>query len=328
MKSAYLLSEGRTATTDYFLYPHLESLGFSVNLLDTRKQPTRDALQTEGALVVISRYLPGAWRNVLNRFINGGSKIVYFMDDDLFDIKALNSLPWRYRLKILRMAMLRKNLLTQMCDEFWVSTPYLERKYATLNPKLISAAPPTGLIDRPSSLLHICYHATASHRDEITWLADVVDIVQSQASHTHFEVFGDAEVKRYYRGIPRVSILHSMSWPEYLAWTGSVRRDIALAPLLPSSFNIARGPTKFFDYTRLDAAGIYSDVRPYQGFIRDGVDGVLVGNDPEQWAGAILDLVADEDRRKSIAVSARYRALQKTVPRVAYPEVTPFPVAL
>lgn len=325
MKIAYILSEGRTATTDYFLFPHLESIGCSVHLLDTSKDPVHETFMAEGSLVIISRYLPRAWRNILAKFINGGSKIVYFMDDDLFDVKALRGLPWRYRLKIMRKAMLQKNLLKQICGEFWVSTPYLARKYSALNPKLISAAPPTGLITRPSSMIHICYHATASHRNEIAWLGEVVRRVQSCVDHTHFEVFGGSDVKRYYRGIPRVSILHSMSWPEYLTWTGAVRRDIALAPLLPSAFNTARGYTKFFDYTRLGAAGIYSAVRPYEGFIRDGIDGVLVSNEPEKWAAAILELVEDEEKRNRIAASAKNRALEALSLGGDESEMTPFP---
>lgn len=309
MKIAYVLSEGRTATTDYFLFPHLESLGFLPKLLDTSAPPSQAPVQTEHSLVVISRYLPLAWRGVLGALRSGGSKVVYFMDDDLFDVRVLRDLPWRYRWKILRLAISQQRCLKELCTEFWVSTPYLAKKYSDLNPRLINAAPPPELIHRPSPLIHICYHATASHRQEIAWLADVMQRVQSRTEHTHFELFGGMEVKRHYRGIPRVSILHAMRWPEYLSWSGTVSRDIALAPLLPGGFNIGRGPTKFFDYARLGASGIYSDVTPYKGFIRDGVDGVLVGNDPEQWAERIIELAGDAAKRRRIAALARDRVL-------------------
>ncbi len=309
MPVAYVLSDGSTATTDYFLYPHLESLGYTPSLLDTSKPFSNAPFSSGASLVVISRYLPYAWRNVLGALKKGGSKIVYFMDDDLFDIQVLRGLPWRYRWKILRLAMGQQRRLKELCNEFWVSTPFLAQKYADLKPCLVQAAPPPRLINSPSPLVHICYHATASHGEEISWLADVVLRVQSRSENTHFELFGDATVKRYYRGIPRVSILHAMKWPEYLAWSGAVRRDIALAPILPTAFNTGRGPTKFFDYARLGAAGIYSDALPYRGFIRHGVDGILIGNDPELWARTILELVGDAEVRMSMAASARMRAL-------------------
>ncbi len=309
MSNAYVLSEGNTASTDYFLLPYLESIGYTPELIDTRQAPSRLLPHKEGSLVVLSRYFPPDWQDVLASWIKTGSRIVYFMDDDLFDPCVLRGLPWRYRWKIVRLAIIQKRRLKELCSEFWVSTPYLVQKYADLKPRLIQASPSRELIHSSSSLVSICYHATASHRSEIHWLADVIRVVQLSSPNTHFEIFGDSVVKRHYRGIPRVSILHAMNWSQYLAWSGSVRRDIALAPLLQNGFNRARGPTKFLDYARMHAAGIYSAVPPYEGFIRHGVDGLLVDNDPDQWGEAILELVTEEVKRKRIAISARSRAI-------------------
>jgi hypothetical protein len=308
MKIAYVLSEGATASTDYFLFPYLKANGYLPKLLDVSVTPTVP-LHTANSLLVIARYLPSAWCMTVSEMKVRGIRVAYFMDDDLFDLRALRSLPWRYRWKILKYALTQKTFLRTLCDEFWVSTTYLADKYAELRPVLISAEPPARLIIRPERQLHICYHATASHRREISWLAAVVQHVQSCADNTHFELFAGAEARRHYRGIPRVSMLFPMKWPAYLDWSGSMRRDIALAPLLPSAFNRGRGPTKFYDYSRLGAAGIYTNVSPYRGFIRDGVDGLLLGNDPKEWAAAILALAADETRRTRIAAAARSRAL-------------------
>lgn len=313
MTSAYILSDGNTASTDYFLFPYLESIGYSPYLVDTRQMPGRFQHGLDKQVVVLSRYLPLSWRDTLASWKKEGSKIVYFMDDDLFDIHVLRGLPWRYRWKIVRLAMSQQRRLKELCTEFWVSTPYLAQKYAELKPRLITASPSPQLIHSYPPLVRICYHATSSHRSELHWLADVLRRVQLSSSNTHFELFGDSVIKRHYRGIPRVSILHAMNWSQYLAWSGSVRRDIALAPLLRNAFNRARGPTKFFDYARMGAAGIYTAAPPYQGFIRDGVDGLLVENDPEQWAKAILGLVTDEEKRGRIATAARNRALGATM---------------
>ncbi|MGK3539499.1 hypothetical protein ACSLOP_30130, partial [Escherichia coli] len=40
----------------------------------------------------------------------------------------------------------------------------------------------------------------------------------------------------------------------------SQQADIGLAPLLMSKFNAARGGVKFYDFVRMGAAGIYSNV--------------------------------------------------------------------
>ena len=137
--------------------------------------------------------------------------------------------------------------------------------------------------------------------------------VQSRCNNCHFELFGDAAVKKMFRAIPRVSVMHAMSWPDYLAWSSSEKRDISLAPLMAGQFNAARGPTKFFDYTRMQAAGIYSNVAPYKGFINDGIDGLLLENEPKHWVEAILALVSDPEKRNAImnASIKRIEALAK-----------------
>ena len=84
-------------------------------------------------------------------------------------------------------------------------------------------------------------------------------------------------------------------------------RDIALAPLLSGGFNAARGPSKFFDYTRMVAVGIYSNVEPYRGFIRHDVDGILLDNDRDAWVEAIISLVSDEAKRKGLIAGAQNR---------------------
>jgi hypothetical protein len=85
-----------------------------------------------------------------------------------------------------------------------------------------------------------------------------------------------------------------MRWENYLTFTASQPADIGLAPLLPGAFNAARGAVKFYDYARMGAAGIYTDVEPYRGFVRNGVDGLLLPNEPQRWIDAIAALAQDE----------------------------------
>lgn len=305
-KFAWVLSEGRSASTDYFITPWLTRNGYSVELFDIHHTPSSEILTAPPSMIVISRYLNRGWVSLLEAAACEGVKIVYFMDDDLFDWHALAGLPWRYRWKILRRALMQYSRLRRLCSEFWVSTPYLATKYSHLNPRILSVATSSELI-RSMPLVRICYHGTASHPAEIAWLRGVVAQVQSLSDKCHFEIFGDAAVKKQYSGIPRVSVMHAMSWPDYLVWSGSEKRDIALAPLLPSPFNAARGPTKFFDYTRMHAVGIYSDGAPYQDFINDGVDGLLLANDPAHWVAAILELADDSEKRSAIITAATQR---------------------
>lgn len=304
--SAIVLSEGATASTEYFLFPYLNSLGYCATLLDTRVVPS-ESLNVSGCrMVVISRYLPSKWLGVLEELRRQGIKIVYFMDDDLFDLRALQGLPWRYKWKIVSQALLHRRRLQRLCSDVWVSTAYLAEKYAGLRPVLLQPMPSLKTLETPKSI-HVCYHGTASHQKEIEWLLPIVKAVQERMDHIHFELFGTQAVHKIFRTLPRVSILHPMSWPNYLSFTSVQKRDLALAPLLPGAFNAARGPTKFYDYARMGAVGLYSDHPPYRGFINDGVDGALLENDPGVWADALTELAGNHAKRERMAAEVRRR---------------------
>jgi hypothetical protein len=232
---------------------------------------------------------------------------VYFMDDDLMDPSATAGLPSLYAKKIRSNATRQRRVLEELCDEFWVATDFLADKYSSWAPRLLTPRPATRHV-APRASVNICYHGSASHQAELEWLVPVVRDVQRANGFTHFEVFGDHAVNRLYRDNPRTSVLHPMAWPNYLEYTAAVSRDIGLAPLLPNRFNAGRGATKFFDFARMGAVGIYTDVAPYHDFIRDGVDGVLLPNDPAVWAKVIRDLAADKPRRKRMAQAAYERA--------------------
>ena len=67
---------------------------------------------------------------------------------------------------------------------------------------------------------------------------------------------------------------------------------------------------KFYDYARMGAAGIYTDVEPYRGFVRDGVDGLLLPNEPARWIDAIAGLAQPDGAalaRLKAGVQARIR---------------------
>jgi len=283
-------------------------MGYEVTILNSDFNPIKSAHNIDSCrLIVISRYLNGKWREHLNILHRDRTKLVYFMDDDLFDIRALLGLPFRYQWKIVTQALRHRSKLMRMCDEFWVTTPHLAEKYAQLNPILLNPAPSQKTMTAKEGI-HVCYHGTASHQREIEWLVAVIKEVQSRSNLIHFELFGTPDIKMMVDGLSRVSVLHPMTWPNYLAFTSAHKIDIALAPLLPGTFNAARGTTKFYDYARMGAVGLYSHVSPYREFIRDGVDGLLLENDPAVWVDAILKLAQDQPRRQSIAEAVKERA--------------------
>jgi hypothetical protein len=105
------------------------------------------------------------------------------------------------------------------------------------------------------------------------------------------------------------TLLHPLKWPNYLAYTAASRRQIGLSPLLPTPFNAMRGAVKYYDFARMGAVGLYSDVVPFAGFVRHGIDGLLLDNDPALWVETLVALAGDPLRRTAMAAAARVRAL-------------------
>ncbi len=304
-----VLQEGAaTPSGDYLLLPWLERMGLPLLLADVRMAPPAGVLR-RGDLVVVSRYLDDAWKRTVAAREAELAGLVYFMDDDLFDGDALAGLAEGYARKLRKLALAHRPWLEAHADAFWVSTPALAQKYAALSPVVLPLAPGPALRAPAALSVRIGYHGTASHRAELDWLRGVLADVQARCDFTHVEVFGDHPVNRQWRDLPRTAVLHPMRWEQYRDYTASHALDIGLAPLLPGAFNAARGAVKFHDYARMGAVGLYADVPPYRGFVRDGVDGLLLpAQDAAAWVDAIVALAGDAARRQALRAAAMARA--------------------
>jgi hypothetical protein len=290
---------------DYLLLPKLSELG-----LNAQTEQASGLLlginpsSHKPEVCIVCRYVNGKQLQQLTTHKRQGVKTIYFMDDDLLDPLAWGGLPWRYRFKLFSQAFVYKRRILALVDEVWVSTLYLQNKYAHLNPMLVTAKPtPATVQTQHDTKVLVCYHATASHTAELKWLLLIMQEVLERNPRVHFELFADSHTAKLFRQLPRTAVLHPMSWPQYLAYTQSRQADIGLAPLLPSRFNAARGATKCMDYARMGAVGIYTDVPPYSEHVRHGVNGLLLPNDPAAWVQAILDLANNPELRKKVRIS-------------------------
>lgn len=296
---------------DYWVFPRLRTLGYTIEPMvpnGIARGVARN--RREPDILIICRYLSAEQHESIVRQKLLGARIVYFMDDDLFDPSAWVGLPLRYRWKLFRYAYVPRNKIIRLSDEVWVSTPYLAQKYKELKPVLLNPSPLQIIKNDPNeSKLYICYHGTASHALELDWIWSVMKEVLAKNNAIHFQLFGDKNISRRFSHLPRTIVMHHLPWPSYVAFTESTRTDIGLAPLLPNDFNKGRGPTKWFDYARMGAVGIFSNSAAYGNFVNNNVDGYLLPNEPEKWIEKILNLANDHeslDQAKS-AVSKRLK---------------------
>ncbi len=73
------------------------------------------------------------------------------------------------------------------------------------------------------------------------------------------------------------------AYTSYRALLQKVKPDLAIVPLPEDHFSCYKSVVKFAEFGAHGAAGIFSDVEPYKGFVRHGEDGWLSGNSPDEW---------------------------------------------
>ena len=310
-QSVVLLHQGAGSTIDHFLRGPLEAWEAQIIEVDSSEAPNPNvqSMMMAAHLVVVVRYLPRHWLRALRHLRRAGIRLVYLMDDDLLDPALLPQLPAAYRQRLRQRITRQRSRVPELCDPIWVTSAFLELKYAHLGALCLPLSPHPGLLaERPR--LQLAYLGSSVHQLEFAWLRELLLLLQSRQCHTHVDVFGDLSINRQFRDLPRVRILHPMRWPSYLAETGQGRCDLLLTPLLESPLNAARAPVKFIDAARCGAAGLYSDRSPYRGFIRPGIDGLLLGDRQQEWLEAIEWLIRDSGARRRLAAEGRRRALQ------------------
>lgn len=293
-----MVEEQANPSTDYFVLPAVTAMGGQALLCGFADLPAPADLH--GATVVFVRYVPREWMRLVDAARARLRGLVFFMDDDVLDPRAAAGMPWHYRYKLARLSAGRRNWLRGQAAALWVSTPYLLRKYADWQPRLVLPAP----LPAAGALRRVFYHATASHDAEKRWLRPVIEEVLRRDERLVFEIVGARAVHQLYRRMPRVSVTHQMSWPAYQSFLAAPGRHVGLAPQLDLPFNRARSYTKFFDITRGGAAGIYAPGSACAEVIEDGTDGLIAEMRPERWVDAILRLTGDDALRERIVHKA------------------------
>jgi glycosyltransferase involved in cell wall biosynthesis len=77
--------------------------------------------------------------------------------------------------------------------------------------------------------------------------------------------------------------------------------------LLDVPFNRARSCTKVLDITHCGAVGIYASNSACAEMIDNGIDGLVVGPEPDAWVQAILRLAGDEPLRQQMLRNAQLK---------------------
>lgn len=291
--TTYIVQEGPNPTADFY-FPD-RNLQYDIKLMS---EPYHCEVTAEDTLIFI-RYINKNWLSYLKN-LNEKKRpnLVFFIDDDVFDLSVHIGLPWRYRYKLYFFAARHQKQLENMGFSLWVSTPWLQQKYQHWHPILCPPQNPYRDLCQRKEI--VFYHGTASHEAEIEWLYPIFEAVLKQNCKLNIELIANKRIQRLFKDMSAVHIYHPMSWYSYRKLISSPGRIIGLAPLLKTPFNQARSVSKFFDITQAGAVGIYADCHIYKDTVRHGQNGFLLPMSQDMWIENILYLANNPKLRLSV----------------------------
>lgn len=309
-----LIRPGAFPTDDLYvlhpLTPVLGEMGLGITVFtiteDTEEPPPP---LTANSVVIISRQASPAWIDLLMR---SPAFVVYLIDDDIPAAADTPGMPHDFRRRMVELMASDMAPLLRRCDRLLITSPGLAARYASAKTEIISppyVRPPAGLghLLAPETI-HLTYQGTESHHEDIEFLFPALGRILTRHDNVSCSLFGRRAQSASLKSHPRVRILKPMSWSDYGAFTAANPVHIALVPMLDTPFNRGKSILKVLDVASLGAAGLFSDVMPFNSVVRDGVDGLLVANDPAQWESAIEALLESPDRIALLAEAGQVRA--------------------
>ena len=261
--------------------------------------------------IILIRYIPF---NIFPHLIylkKKSKKIILLLDDNLLDINIFSELPFLYKLKIFFNIYCYKFFFFLFINEIWVTNEKLAKKVKLkiftkqIKIKLLNLSHNNNYPKK--KFYKIAYLGTSSHTKEFKWLKILFEKIHQNRKDCFFEIYVNKKWRNYFRSIPRTKMIYPMDWETFFLDTSLGKVDIVLNPILNSNFNDFRSPTKFFDTTRLEAVGIYSNKNPYCDFINNNQDGILLENNIDNWVEQISFLLDNEDLRKNLYLNALKR---------------------
>lgn len=293
-----VLTCGDNPTFNYYIKPRIA--GCTHLVIDIERESPRDFHLAESDYVLICRYLSSGWAAKLHRSAPLAG-VGMLIDDDYRAFVRDRQIPLLYRLHVARYGLGGICAAASLLTDMFVSTEYLRACFHASDARVIgplpsredlAAAPARG--ERP----RIAFHAKGSHHRDHAFCAEVLRRVAAAAPSVEIDVVGPHGARRLWRDVPGARFRFETDWNAYRNRAAAEGADILLSPLVATPVNRGRAPTKVIDAVRLGAAGVFSDLEPYDQ-VHD--DAPRLGEDVDAWVRTTLDLVRSPGRRADLA---------------------------
>lgn len=230
-----------------------------------------------------------------------GKRLIYVLDDDLLNVPSYASSYYYYSLP-----STHKNMKTVMsnCDMFLTPSPVLMEKYGGpfKYKHLIKEPSLNRIVEKPKNdKVKIGFAGSIDRAKDIADILEetirkLIDKYQDKISvefmGAHPSFIDELNIKY---------LPYQDGYDAYTAYMAKCNWDIGLAPMPVSDFHECKYFNKFVEYASFGIVGVYSNVKPYIFGIENGVNGLLVENNTDDWFDAICKLVDDSLYREKLS---------------------------
>lgn len=232
-----------------------------------------------------------------------GRYCMMYLDDDLLNVPSKG--VWIY-----------KNALKQClywCDLLWSSNPNILKKYSLFmrEPKCVEEVVFESIdellpVSQDTDEIRIVYagsplHAASLQRYVVPALNDIC------------EKYNNVNVT--FIGLQKNDLSKVKFQAEYVSWFQNYekykkfisenRYHIGLAVVPDTEFSRCKFYNKFLEYSKMGVLGIYSDCEPYRFVVRNGENGLLSRNFPQDWKRNIEKAVVEHKLREDCIHNAQ-----------------------
>lgn len=309
MRILWVVESMYAATTRYrVVIPArvLRQLGHQIDVVETLDRKLSENFNYD--LVCLQRAAGGDVISFIHNVRGLGIPMVYDIDDDIFSIETSSpvyglymqrpDIPWR-QVQAMRFA-----------SGLTVSTPQLEKIYDGVNPNL-QVVPNTidieewanrrfPKLDFGADNIMLVWEGSNTHMDSLNLALPTLERIMQRYPNVGLVFMGLDRLPVH--TLPRARTF-CFGWGAYSNLQSVLTAcHIGLAPLAPSTFNLAKSNLRIMEYACAGLAVVGSPHGEYTTAI-EGAGGVLCKTS-EEWEAALEGIIESEIRRKAMTQQA------------------------
>jgi glycosyltransferase involved in cell wall biosynthesis len=274
-----------------------------------------EALAADGDILVVQRTaIPDvqAAHRLLAHCRRRNIRLVYELDDNLFVIPGHHVEAKAYH-RAMQPAMTilpHVDLLVVVSEKLKEKARDFNRNVRVLPNALDERLWIAGTSRMPSGNgeARILYMGSQTHADDLLVIKEaMIRLTQEYATRVTLDVVGGVGVGE---GQPWFHTFSHppqarVNYPGFVEWFRTAPPwQIGVIPLADTEFNRSKSYIKYLDYSALGLATLCSNIEPYQGVVRNGINGFLVENSPEAWYHALKRLIEEPSLRTTLGQAA------------------------